>query len=113
MYFFMLMMLKTVSTAFTRFLDIVTGFLKAFTLRMQQMRLAMSGSWTEVFLKSVLRERGIFFNDVAPLTRFSVQRKATPGNILVTCLLSVNSLRWMVWAVRMVWKWEEMMDMMD
>ena len=68
----------------SRFLDMVTGFLKALTLRMQQTRLAMSGSWTDVFLKRVLRERGICLSDLAPWTRFSVQRKATPGYILVT-----------------------------
>ena len=44
---------------------------------------------------------------------FSVQRKATPGNMRVVCWSSVNSRRWMVWAVLIVWKWLEMTDMTD
>ena len=44
---------------------------------------------------------------------FSVQRKATPGNMRVVCWSSVNSRRWIVWAVLIVWKWLEMTDMTD
>ena len=75
----------------TRFLDIVTGFFRDFTLgeenvsatvdrikgdlRIPQSRVSMSGSCTEVFLKRVRNERGIFFRQTEPCENVIITRQ--------------------------------------